>query len=256
MAAKHKSTGFTLLELLIAIAIFSFLAAGCYQLFHSVARTHETTARLWQDNNALQRALLIMNKDFAQTTARPIRDEYGDREMAFVANDSEAILTHGGWRNFLNAPRSDLQRVSYRLEGGQLLRRYWSVLDRDVETPYQEQVLLDGVEKFNLRFLDHKKVWHDVWPPDGGTQAQRLVQIPAAISYTVVHERMGEISQLVTGSTYPRDGSFVGATPSTSTDGSDNSNSDGNDEGNSEGESGESGEESGSQGEAGGGDNE
>ncbi len=244
MAAKHKSTGFTLLELLIAIAIFSFLAAGCYQLFHSVARTHETTSRLWQDNNALQRALLIMNKDFAQTTARPVRDEYGDRDMAFVANGSgEAILTHGGWRNFLNAPRSDLQRVSYRLEGGQLLRRYWSVLDRDLETPYQEQVLLDGVEKFNLRFLDHKKVWHNAWPPDGGTQAQRMVQIPAAISYTLVHERAGEISQLVTGSTYPRDGSFVGATATTSSDDSSSDNSDDSSSDGSDGDSGESGQE-------------
>ena len=228
-----RTLGFTLLELLIAIAIFSFLATGCYQLFRSVTRTHETIAKVWQENNAIQRALLVMNKDFAQIVPRPIRNDFGDREPAFAANDEgEVLFTRGGWRNFLNEPRSHLQRIGYQLKGGQLLRRSWRILDRAPETEYHEQVLLDNVKSFTLGFLDNNRVWHKSWPPENNSQNQSQNQsagqnrsfslLPAAISYTITHERLGEVSQLIPGSSYQPDGNYSsGSRAGANTSGSD-----------------------------------
>lgn len=235
MVSKRKNSGFTLLELLIAISIFSFLATGCYRLFSSVTKTYETTSRLWQENNAIQRALLVMNKDFSQIAPRPIRNDFGDREMAFVASDGEVVFTRGGWRNFLNEPRSNLQRIGYRLEGGQLLRRSWPTLDRAPESEYSEQVLLDNVQDFTITFLDSRKVWHKSWPPESENQSERFVQIPAAMAYTIIHEGQGEISQLVPGSSYAPNDNFSSSSAGGASGDDDNDNGNNSNDPNAQG---------------------
>ena len=202
-APIHRYRGFTLLELLIAIAIFSLLATGCYRLFKSVSGTHEVTTSLWQQTGELQKALLILQKDFSQLVVRPIRNEFGDYEAAVLTAPKTLVtLTKGGWRNFTGAKRSDLQRVRYVLDGGQLLRRYWETLDRAPDTPYREQVVLDDVQDFTLKFRDDKKRWHTTWPPVSDKQSERLRALPTAIEYTLIHERVGKIQQLVSGPTY------------------------------------------------------
>ncbi len=200
---KPKMRGFTLLELLIAVAIFSLLATACYRLFKSVSRTHEVTTALWQQNGELQRSLLILYKDFSQMTMRPIRNEFGDKESSVMTSrDALVTFTRGGWRNFTGARRSELQRVRYVLKGGQLLRRYWETLDRAPNTPYKEQVLMDGVQSFTFKFRDDKKQWHQSWPPVSEKESERLVAVPTAVEFTLVHQRLGNIQQLIPGVTY------------------------------------------------------
>ncbi len=202
--SQQRCAGFTLLELLIAIAIFSLLASGCYSLFKSVSRTHEITSALWQDSGEVQRALLLMNKDFIQIVPRPIRDELGEKEVAFGGSDEEGevVMTRGGWRNITGEPRSELQRLGYYLDGDQLIRRFWETLDRAPETPYLDQVVLEHVQGFTVKFRDNQKRWSGEWPPENSKESEALVLLPTAIEYTIVHERLGKIQQLVPGPTY------------------------------------------------------
>ncbi|MTI14333.1 type II secretion system minor pseudopilin GspJ [Sansalvadorimonas verongulae] len=198
---QSRKSGFTLLELLIAIAIFSLLAAGCYRLFKSVSSTHEVTLALFEQSSEMQRALAILNTDLSQMAMRPIRNEFGDYEAAVTTNAQNALVTftRHGWRNYTNAKRSELQRVSYAYDGGRLLRRYWETLDRAPDTPYREQVLLDNIQGFSLRFRDNKKRWHSSWPPASDKQSERLKMVPAAVEYTILHPRLGSVQQFLAG---------------------------------------------------------
>ncbi|WP_281647530.1 type II secretion system minor pseudopilin GspJ [Parendozoicomonas sp. Alg238-R29] len=210
-----RNAGFTLLELLIAIAIFGLLAAGCYRLFKSVSSTHEVASAIWRQNSELQRSLAIIQKDFSQLAIRPIRNEFGDREPALTTALQKTLVTftHHGWRNHTGAKRSELQRVSYVFDSGRLLRRYWETLDRAPDTPYREQVLMDNIQGFTLRFRDEKKRWHESWPPVSDKQSERLKVLPSAVEYTILHEKVGSVKQLVAAVTYKEEEKK--ATPST-----------------------------------------
>lgn len=62
-------------------------------------------------------------------------------------------LTRAGWHNPNAHPRSNLQRVNYRLEDEALWRDSYYVLDRAADTEPETVLLLDGVEYVELAFL-------------------------------------------------------------------------------------------------------
>lgn len=203
-----RPRGFTLLELMIAILLFSMVSAATYKLFSSVSRAQQVTDGILDKLDVIQRAEVILEKDFFQAVARPVRNDFGDRVAAMQAPNSDGFtveFTRAGWRNPLGHLRSDLQRVAYSLEGGQLIRYYWPDLDRSQDAAQIRQVVLDGVRSFKVRFMDEKKQWRSSWPPSknsmnqlqgvpgqgGGTAANPESVMPAAIETTVVHQDFG-----------------------------------------------------------------
>ena len=199
--------GLTLLELLIAIAIFSLLSVGSYRILKGVTETHRVAGRLWSDNNEMQRALLLLQKDLLQVALRPIRNEFGDQEPALKADGRQLTFTRHGWRNFTQSSRSNLQRVSYLFDSGRLLRRYWTALDRAPDSPYREQVVLDSLNHFSVRFRDSRLRWHQSWPPRGVPQSIRMGYLPQAFEVTFDHPRFGPVVQIVPGPTFVYQGS-------------------------------------------------
>ena len=65
MRAKSISClkGFTLLELMVAIVLFSMISAAAYKLFMSVTRAQEVTQSVLDELDKLQRAEVILEKD-------------------------------------------------------------------------------------------------------------------------------------------------------------------------------------------------
>jgi general secretion pathway protein J len=193
---QHK--GFTLLELLVALAVFSLVSvmayAGLRTVLQSKQQTEQHAARLQQ----VQSAILLLERDLGQFVPRPVRDEYGDAEMPLRTADYGAIklaFTRAGRANPTGLPRSTLQRVAYGIEEEVLQRYSWPVLDRAQDsTPYRA-VLLDRVREFNLRYLDDAREWQSQWPPSGG-QPGALEPLPRALEVTLVLEDLGEIRRL------------------------------------------------------------
>ena len=102
--AIREAKGFTLLELLIAMAIFSVLVTGSYSLLRSVRTTHEAADAIWTRLDSLQRTQITLQKDFFQLARRPVRNELGEREAAlFAGSAGEVSFTRHGWRNFTGA---------------------------------------------------------------------------------------------------------------------------------------------------------
>lgn len=198
--------GFTLLELLIAIALFALLGLGTYRMLEAVLRSDEAVRAQEQVLREIGRAMWVLERDLQQATPRPVRDGYGDEQDAFIGQlsgveDEVAFeLTRSGWRNPTGLNRANLQRVRWRLAGDHLERLYWVVLDRDVDSAPRMQRVLDGVLELRLRYLDQERAWHEEWPPfdpvrgNPEAQAQRM---PLAVELTLEHERYGTLTRLL-----------------------------------------------------------
>lgn len=197
--SSRKYAGFTLLELLVALSIFALLAAMAYGGLNIVLRERQATEQQAARLAQLQMTFLWLGRDLEQIVNRSIRDEYGDRQPALRGVEFGRYrleLTRGGWRNPAGRARSNLQRMAYGLQDGELVRTYWNVLDRAQDSQPVETVLLDGVDKLELRFLDDKKQWRDTWPTTTADSESAGDKMPLAIEVSLETEAEGRITRL------------------------------------------------------------
>ena len=197
--------GFTLLEILVAVAIFGIVGvlafSGYSELTRQSERLSESAARTRQIQSAIHRLV----QDFSSLEPRPIREPLGDNVQPALLADARkeqlAEFTHSGWSNPAGVPRSTLQRVAYTFEDGKLTRNYWVMLDRTLATEPVRAVLLDRVKAMNLRFMDGRsRRFTDQWPSAGGgvvagPNAARA--LPIAVEITIELEDWGKITRLV-----------------------------------------------------------
>ncbi|MFB4371175.1 MULTISPECIES: type II secretion system minor pseudopilin GspJ [unclassified Pseudomonas] len=199
-----RQRGFTLLEVMIAVAIFSLLAMGTYRMLSTVLKTDEVTRQHERDLRELSRAFSSLDRDINQTLNRSVRDAYGDERATLLgelgASDGNAALefSRNGWRNPLGGARAQVQRVRWRLAGETLERLYWNVLDQAVDSQPRVQKVLAGVQSMNLRFLDDQGQWQEQWPPSqSNLNAQDAKKrVPLALEVKIEHRHYGELSRL------------------------------------------------------------
>ncbi|MFQ5983324.1 MAG: type II secretion system minor pseudopilin GspJ, partial [Woeseiaceae bacterium] len=160
---------FTLIEVLVALAIFGILAAFAYGALSQTILSAEMLNERMDRLQAIQRSMRYLSQDLLQLAPRPVRDELGDSLEPALLTDIRTEfaleLTHGGWSNPVALPRGTLQRAAYRLEEDELVRYYWTVLDRTLSNEPISVTMLDGVESLTFRYLMDSGDWIEQWPP-------------------------------------------------------------------------------------------
>ena len=203
--SRHRFCGFTLLELLVALAVFAIMATAAYSGLRSVLFTRAAVEEENRRLAAVQLAVFRLEQDIEQALPRGVRDEYGEPQPALrggeLLNDA-LILTRAGWDNPLGQPRASLQRIAYRLREGRLWRLYWTVLDRGGALEPRETLLLDQVSAFRARFLDQSGAWQNAWPPPASSAADDslppdLNMLPRAVEITFTLKDWGAITRLL-----------------------------------------------------------
>lgn len=179
--------GFTLVELMVALLIFGMLsAAGVGLLRFSVDAQAATKVRL--DAIASERRVeSLVASDAAQAVPRTTRNAAGDPVQAFEGGPASFALVRSGVDPLDDAARSSLQKVEYRVEANQLVRRAWPMLDGGEPGP--PAVLIDGVQTITLRYRS-KDGWREVWDP------LRPDRLPRAIEMLVRPRRGPEMRYL------------------------------------------------------------
>lgn len=194
---KRLSQGFTLLELMVAIAIFAILSALAYGGLNSVLNTKQETQQHAEHLKKLQLALFFIERDLQQIVARPRHTAYGEYEAALQAGDFDALIsfTRAGNPNPAEQLRSHLQRVNYVLEENTLYRLSWNFVDHpDHHLPLRVE-LLNDVSNISFRFLDKNNEWKENWSQN--KQNETLAVLPNAIEVILEHERWGNIRRLL-----------------------------------------------------------
>jgi general secretion pathway protein J len=192
--AQSSQKGFTLLEVLVSIAIFAVIGLGANQMLRTMIDTHDRTKLKIETMNEMTRVFAALERDFGQAVPRYIRDEFGDPiPSLLVAQGAYAVeLTRTGWSNPINLPRSNLQRVAYGVnQDEQLVRSFWLVLDRAEESEPVEQILLPGVQDFRISLLTQDGQTTNVWPDGNFEEA-----FPSTVEIFLETEALGELRKV------------------------------------------------------------
>jgi len=193
-STNHES-GFTLIEMMIAIAIFALLSMGAYQVLQGVLRSDEISKERGDALKQLQRAMVIVERDFQQMNARNNRNDDALTAMPlqagkfmFDSDDSGIAFTRSGWRNPLSQlPRSSLQRVIYRVKDAHLERLSYVYLDPAVGEEPKRKLILENVEAMTFEFYYEKK-WAETWT--------NKTALPDGVKIMLTLKRFGDIERL------------------------------------------------------------
>lgn len=200
--ARRGARGFTLLELLVAMAVFGIIGAmalgGLNAVISQTTQAHAQMERL----TALQRTLRLMTNDLASLQPRWVRDELGTQwEPPLVTDRAGTFLlrvSRGGWSNPAGLPhRGTLQRVQYRIDDGTLIREYWPVMDHVLGQEPRREELLNEVSSLKFLYLDDQGEWQAEWPPLQRGTAVRTAARPRAVRIQLELKDWGQIERLV-----------------------------------------------------------
>lgn len=158
----RRARGFTLLEVIIAVAISAIIMVMSFAALDGASRGADRTREVLDEINRVDRAWQIIAGDLrnvlppdgmntvfqAQTLQSP--GEHAAQQLL--------LFQRRGWVNFGNQLRSDLQLVAYRVDEGSLWRHFMPEFNRDISQidftrEGFRQRLLDGVDDVQLRFL-------------------------------------------------------------------------------------------------------
>lgn len=209
---NNKShSGFTLLELLVALSIFSLIGLGAFHITTQLTHYQQRSNQHMQEFQALSTMLNLMERDLWQAVVRPVRDEFGDSLLAFDGDEERLQFTHSAQRHYPIAShpiyqvRADLQRTEYRLElnyqNGDYhrvwTRNQWDMLDRTQHSEPQETLKI-AVEHAAIRYLSQDHKWSTYWPASISQRQRELVHaLPLAIELELETEKFGSITRLI-----------------------------------------------------------
>lgn len=140
----NRQQGFTLLEVMAALAIFSMLSVLAFMIFSQASELHQRSQKEIQQFNQLQRTITILDNDLLQLVAR--RNRSTDKIMVL---GEEAIFTTQS-RDPL-APLSEAQTlltVHWYLRNHTLYRAVRTSVDGRKDQP--ARAMLEHVESFLL----------------------------------------------------------------------------------------------------------
>ncbi|MBA6327792.1 type II secretion system minor pseudopilin GspJ [Colwellia sp. MB02u-6] len=164
-----RSQGFTLLEVLIAIAIFSVISMASFSIFETVINSDTATKARTDRINELQRGFLIIERDMLQIARRsvrlngeaPLSDFLHTDNDSFTTSEQAIAFVRHGWTNpGLLLPRSDMQSVAYQLNENTVERVHFNFVDAVLGEVPKVRPLISQVEKLNFEFYDGKK-WQE-----------------------------------------------------------------------------------------------
>lgn len=188
---QRSNQGFTLLEVLIAIAIFSVISLSSFTIFDSVIKGDEASKINSKRQNELQRAFLIIERDITQIARRSVRfngekpsEQFLQTATDVVDGEQALAFVRHGWTNpGLLLPRSDMQAVAYQLSEETLQRLHFNFVDAVVGEEPKVRPLITDVSSLIFEYYDGKK-WQKTWDTE---------ELPLAIAVEVETKNYGLI---------------------------------------------------------------
>ena len=183
-ALRRRAAGLTLIELMVALAVFAVLGVLSYRALSAAvsgeARLGEQVRR-WE---ALARAQGRIESELA--AALP---PAGNRGSALLLQAASGEL--GSELSFLRYDEGrGVRRVAFRSNGSRLEWLLWPGRERS-GVP-QVEVLLDGVRGLRWQFFDQNRILA-VWPPDAARQAQ----LPAGVGFELELADLGRFQRIL-----------------------------------------------------------
>ncbi|MDP8917176.1 MAG: prepilin-type N-terminal cleavage/methylation domain-containing protein [Pseudomonadota bacterium] len=159
-AARGDEAGFTLIEVVISLALFALISMAGLALVDAIVRVDERTAGRLERLGQLHRAMYVLSRDLEQSSVGSVEE---------IADGVRFERQPGGLDEAGRA-------ISYSLRGGRLFR---SVGEKAAGT---SQLLVSGVSSARWSFFLVGRGWENDIPLDERSQPLR----PAAIAVEIM----------------------------------------------------------------------
>jgi len=191
---ERSQRGFTLLEILVALAVFAIASAIAYSGLSAVASTKSSLdreIRFWRELGLI---FDRMEMDFTQTLPHLLRT--GDGQL-YPPVQARSVEDAGGFS--VELARYDAERtpvhVIYRCDNGELSLSIEPVNGRQANgaTPAEAvpvHPLLHNLVGCEAAFLDGSNVWRASWPSDPTQIRPRAIRIRLSLEARGKFERV------------------------------------------------------------------
>ncbi len=184
--ARSKQAGFTLVEVLISMFIFSLLSTATLSVLLSTLQNKEHLSQKNEQLRQIDNLRIHLKSDLAQTLNVTRPDEFGrvgqeSFSGGLMASNKVLSLSRSGWLNPGGFERrSDLQAVDYTFDQGVFTRNIRARFNAVANTPTYQQVLAQNVKSLKVTFFDGE-YWVDNWltgePPLGTGKLPELAAL-------------------------------------------------------------------------------
>jgi general secretion pathway protein J len=195
-----RGRGFTLMEVMVALAIMAIVAVLASQAFNTASTGAAATREAMERLASIDQTLVYIENDIRNAMPKTIMSIDNDPLPAFRLKGSDdywLMVLRGGVSNDLYQLRSEMVRVAYRWEDETIWRDTWfNPADTDQDLS-RKRKLVTGVEDLIVKVLPRNAAsvvsgpWLDTWPPNAG-----VVELPMALEVTLVLKDMGEIKRM------------------------------------------------------------
>jgi general secretion pathway protein J len=202
---NSAASGLTLIEVMVAIAVFSMVSITIWTATSQTARTRDIVTSVHDRFHQVRVGMEMIKRDLASAFLSQHRAiEEPSHDTVFIGRDHGdddrvdfASFTHQ--RRYLDAKESDQCEVGYfiaddpEIDGQKnLVRRSSPVLDLEPLEGGQYLTLVEDVVSFNLTYYDiEMNDWKDNWDTTDETANINLLPHQVRINL-VVHDRRGE----------------------------------------------------------------
>lgn len=159
----RRTLGFTLVELLVAIAIFAVLSVMGWKVFDYLIKVKDRNAVHEENLGQLQEAFLQMQRDALQIV--PLTAHISDQsEPALVLNNQQLSFSKAGVTDPLKQGLSPYERIEYQYnqQDKKIYRLKYTNLNLSRSAQPLSSVLLSDVEQYQIQVLNPNELTQ--WP--------------------------------------------------------------------------------------------
>lgn len=194
-----KNSGFTLIELMIAIMIFAIISIISYRIISSLLITKQVVTDAQNKWGNLAHSINRISNAINSAIPLVIRDSQGTIVPATLGKkklsqqfDAQLELTISGRIGDTIYGTSPPKRIGFRFINGTLYQISWPTLNRVITTTPRVDILLNNISSFTVNYLYPDKQWRDMWPLD----TPSFVLLPNGIKISIKMDSGEDIERL------------------------------------------------------------
>jgi general secretion pathway protein J len=189
---RDTTTGFTLIEALIALGILAIVAVLAYQAMAALSGGELRLAGETERWTSLDAFFSRFETDLRSAVPRAVRHG-SSKEPAFAASvdaEGNALLTFSRAGSEFDAePGIAGQRIGYAQSGNTVEIAYWPALDNVANASPTRYALLTDVAQFRVGYWTREGRWIAQWPVKDEPAVPRALRINIAFTDGTTVER-------------------------------------------------------------------
>ncbi|WP_181160007.1 GspJ family type II secretion system protein [Sandaracinobacter neustonicus] len=173
MRRSARPNGFTLVEMLVSLLIFSIIASIATAMTVGATRSFAASSTALAALSDLDRTRSVLAADLGQAAERPSLAADGSPMPAFTLTPDGFVLVRYRAGDVLPG----IEKVAWGVVDGQLLRQPFPAIDG--APPGEPLAMLEGISAVRIRVAD-RNGWRDDWAP------RQPEELPRAVEMTLI----------------------------------------------------------------------